>query len=437
MASFIASSPTALADRLAQTGSRRAWIATRAGGRVETSESLREIGAGDELVSHLLAGSAHAGHRAIFFEVGPDSGCLLAAFVHQTHRGQAQGGLRYWHYDTLAGYLEDGLRLAQAMGRKCALAGLWWGGGKGVIARPARGGDDPKMRRTIFAEYGRFVSSLRGCYVTAEDAGTTPEDIAEIHRHTRFVTCIPPERGGAGNPSEMTARGVVAAIETALAFGGSDDLRGAQVAMQGAGHVGAAMIPMLLERGTARISVADTSAARCAEVRSRFGDHGVAVREVAPGDASIFAEDCDVLVPNALGGVLNPKTIPTIRASLICGAANNALEDDERDALALAERQIVYVPDFVANRMGIVFCANEHAGSLPDDPEIAKHLDASWAGSIPALTRSILEQARESGTTPVAAANAIADERGLEQHPIFRDRTSRIIDSLVSSDWAG
>jgi glutamate dehydrogenase/leucine dehydrogenase len=435
MAPFLESSPQVLADRLAATGDRRAWVATRTGDRIEASESLRQIGAGDELVSHLVGGPDHNGHRAIFLEVGQETGCLLGAFVHRTHRGQAQGGLRYWPYDSLAAYLGDGLRLAQGMGRKCALAGLWWGGGKGVIARRTDREDDPESRRAVFAEYGRFVSSLRGCYVTAEDAGTTPADIAEIQHHTRFVTCIPPERGGAGNPSEMTARGVVAAMETALAFDDRDDLRGAHVAMQGAGHVGGAMLPILLERGVARITVADTQPARCADVRARFGADDVVVREVAPGDASILTEPCDVLVPNALGGVLNPKTIPGIRADLICGAANNALDDDERDARALAERGIVYVPDFVANRMGIVFCANEHAGSLPRDPQILQHLDPGWPGSIQAVTRRVLEQAKRDGTTPVAAANAMADDRSLEPHPIWGDRASRIVDALVGGAW--
>lgn len=435
MASFVESSPEVLAERLAAVGARRAWVATRAGGRVEASESLRAIGAGDEIVSHLIAGPHHAGHRAIFLEASADTGCLLGAFIHLTQRGQAQGGLRFWRYGSLAAYLRDGLRLSQTMGRKCALAGLWWGGGKGVIARRTEEDDSPESRRAVFAEYGRFVSSLRGCYVTAEDAGTTPADVAEIQRHTRFVTCTPPERGGSGNPSEMTARGVVAAMEAALEFAGSDDLRGAHVAMQGAGQVGSAMIPILLERGVGRISVADTSPARCEQLRTRFGGD-VSLREVSPGDTSILAQDCDVLVPNALGGVLNPKTIPGIRAGLVCGAANNALEDDERDARALAGRGVVYVPDFVANRMGIVFCANEHAGSLPGDPEISKHLDPSWPGSIPAVTRSVLEQAKREGTTPVEAANAMADDRCLVPHPIWGDRASRIVDALVSGDWA-
>ena len=301
-----------------------------------------------------------------------------------------------------------------------------------MIARHPERDDDPGYRRAVFADYGRFVSSLRGCYVTAEDAGTGPADMAVLQHHTRFVTCIPPERGGSGNPSEMTARGVIAAIETAL----PKPLEGARVAMQGVGHVGAAMVPMLLERGVAGLVVADTSAKRCSELAACFGDPALSARVVEPEDTSILSEPCDVLVPNALGGVLGPKTIPQLRAQVVCGAANNPLEDDVRDARALRDRGILYVPDFVANRMGIVWCANEDAGSLPDDPAILRHLDPDWEGSIQAVTRQVMAEAEATDVTPVEAANHMADARADEPHPLWGDRAHRIVRSLVEGDWA-
>jgi len=420
--------PQALADALRATGARRGWLAPDGRGGVRTSGSLAGLGVAEALGA---AGDARD-HQAVFLEVGRETACLMGAFVHSTRRGQAQGGLRYWPYASLEAWLRDGLRLARGMGRKCALAGLWWGGGKGVVARRPGRDEDPGRRRAVFADYGRFVSSLRGCYVTAEDAGTTPADLAELQHHTRFVTCIPPERGGSGNPSEMTARGVVAAMETAL----GSSLDGARIAMQGAGQVGSAMVPMLLERGVSRLVVADTSAERCRALAERFGDPALQLREAEADDDSILAEDCEVLVPNALGAVLGPKTIPGVRARVVCGAANNPLEDDVRDARALQARGITYVPDFVANRMGIVWCANEHAGSLPDDPDVLRHLDPGWQDSVQAVTRRVLDEAERSGTTPVEAANRLADERASEPNPLWGDRATRIVRSLLDGDWA-
>lgn len=377
-------------------------------------------------------------HEGVFLEVGARSGALFGAFIHRTERGQAQGGCRHWSYERMESFLEDGLRLAVGMGRKSALAGLWWGGGKALIARPP-GVDVSRQsyRHRVFSEFGAFVSSLRGAYVTAEDVGTTPLDIAEVHRHTRFVTCVPPEAGGSGNPSIMTAAGVIHAMEAGLDFIGGAGLRGSSIAMQGAGNVGAAMIEGLLDRCAARIVVSEISDERCATLEECFAGQPVEVLRCEPEDAAILAEPCDVLVPNALGGVLDSKTIPDIRARLVCGAANNPLLDDERDAALLDERGISYVPDFVANRMGIVNCANEQYGSLYDDPAILRHFDGpgGWEGSVYNVTQQVLQRARSTGTTSVAAANRLADELAAQSHPIWGDRASQIVESLVKAHW--
>jgi glutamate dehydrogenase/leucine dehydrogenase len=279
------------------------------------------------------------------------------------------------------------------------------------------------------------VSSLRGAYVTAEDAGTTPADMAEVHRRTRFATCVPPEIGGSGNPSAMTAEGVVVAMEAALAFRGTPGLAGRRVAMQGAGNVGAAMIELLLARGVSRVVVAESSAEQRDLVLDRFAAEPITVRLAAPGDASILAEPCDVLAPNALGGVLDAKTIPEIRASIVCGGANNPLADDSADAKRLVARGITYVPDFIANRLGIVFCANEHAGTLPDDPAVKRHLDPRWPDSIPNVTQHVLAEAARTGDTPIAVANRLADARIEEPHPIWGRRAEEITNALLQSGW--
>ena len=137
-----------------------------------------------------------------------------------------------------------------------------------------------------------------------------------------------------------------------------------------------------------------------------------------------------MLAPCALGGALSPKTIPDLQAKIVCGAANNTLEDTERDGAALAERGILYVPDFVANRMGIVWCGNEQYGHLDPDPDLERHFDASWEGSIPATVRHVLQESALHGSTPVAEACRLADSLAGEPHPIWPTRPTRIIQSL-------
>ena len=175
-------------------------------------------------------------HEGIFVQVAPDTGVLQGAFIHRTCRGQAAGGVRFWRYDTVEDFLRDGLRLARGMTHKNALAGLWWGGGKGVMVNEREEGEGEaarerqaalpgsSRRRRIYEEYGELLSSLRGCYVTAEDAGTSAEDMAAVFSRTRFTTCIPPALGGSGNPSAPTARGVVRGMEAALAHLGRGGL---------------------------------------------------------------------------------------------------------------------------------------------------------------------------------------------------------------------
>ncbi|RMG98691.1 MAG: Glu/Leu/Phe/Val dehydrogenase [Deltaproteobacteria bacterium] len=382
-------------------------------------------------------GRDFAAHEGIFMEVGRSTGLLMTAFVHDTRRGQAQGGLRYWNYPTIGALVRDGLRLSRGMTRKNALAGLWWGGGKGIVARaPGDAHLDPGYRAEVYTDYAEFVTSLRGCYVTAEDAGTTAADMAIVHAHTRFATCIPPAVGGSGNPSPATARGVVCAMEAALAETGRGDLRGKIIAVQGAGNVAGYMIDLLVERGVERVVATEIDPHRHAELTARWKDAPVELRLVEPNDASILAEPADLLAPCALGGVLGPATIPTIRAPIVCGAANNQLLDEHRDGAALHEHGIVYVPDFVANRMGIVHCANEQYGYVKDDPAYLRHFDADDPGSIQATTRRVLALARDEGISTAEAADRLADEAAAKLHPIWGHRGRAIIAGLVSDGWA-
>jgi len=418
-------------------------LAREAGGR---GFVVHDADNGALRISHpFLEGAAHAlrqqplgfaGHEAIFLAVGPETGALFGAFLHSTVRGLAQGGVRRWRYGALADFLRDGLRLSHGMSRKSALAGLWWGGGKGVIAcREDAPQDDPSFRRALYQEYGDFVASLRGAFVAAEDVGTRPPDVAVLFSRCRFVTCIPPAFGGAGNPSPATARGVAVAMEAALEGLGRPGLSGLRVALQGCGQVGRALAARLLEAG-ARVVAADPSPEACRALAAAHPGRPLEVRTVAPGDRSILFEECDVLSPCALGGVLDAKTIPGIRAWLVCGSANNQLGDDPRDDRALAERDITWVPDFLCNRMGIVHCGNEPFGHVPDDWEIERHLDPDWAGSIPSTTRRVLLESHRTGAAPGETANALADAALGELHPLLGHRGARIVAGLVSDRWA-
>jgi len=316
------------------------------------------------------------------------------------------------------------------------LAALWWGGGKGVIARRS-GVDhlDASVRQAVYQDYGRFMSSIRGCYVTAEDAGTTTEDMAWIHSTTRHTTCIPEPLGGSGNPSILTATGVVVGIEAAFQWLDRGTLEGKTVAIQGLGNVSRFMIGDLLERKVGRIVGVDIDESCVQQIRQRYPAAELDLRTVSLQDTSIFAERCDVFVPNAHGAVLNPQTIPTIAAPVVCGAANNQLADPPRDGSALAGRDILYVPDFLTNRMGIVNCANEAYGSFDGDRAILSHLDHQSPTGIFQRSLEVFERARQSGRSPAAEAETLADELSEQLHPIWGNRSQQIIDALVRDRW--
>jgi glutamate dehydrogenase (NAD(P)+) len=377
-----------------------------------------------------------AGHEGLFFQVTEKHDTLQGAFVHRTCRGQAAGGVRYWTYDTVEDYLRDGLRLSKGMTHKSALAGLWWGGGKGVMARrPDVDSENPEVRKYLYSEYGLFLSSLHGCYVTAEDVGTTVADIANVFSRTRFTICVPPEWGGSGNPSVPTARGIVCAMEGALEFAERGSLKGKIIAIQGMGNVGGPLIRFLFERDVRRIIACDIDPRVVDSVRRDLSGRDLAARAVSRGDEAIFREECDIFSPNATGAILNPRTIPQLKAKIVCGAANNQLEDPDRDDRALFDRGIIYVPDFLANRMGIVNSADEHSGCLDHDPLIERHLARDWEHSVFQTTLRVLRESKTTGEPAGRIAVRQAEKLSLEPHPIFGQRGRQIIDSLVAERW--
>ncbi len=435
---LLAISPTELVQWLAARNIRRFHLALdQKSGRVMASHEELQVLAdfiNDDTRDFM-------GHEGLFFQVSEKHDTLQGAFVHRTCRGQAAGGVRYWSYDTVEDYLRDGMRLAKGMTRKNALAGLWWGGGKGVMAHnPDQIKTDPAMREDIYQDYGRLLSDLRGCYVTAEDVGTHVVDMANVFATSRFTTCIPAALGGSGNPSSPTARGVVSGMEAALEFAGMGTLQGKTVAVQGMGNVGSPLIGFLFEKGVSKVVAADISEELADNLRAFLDgklneNQELETRIVAIGNHDILAEECDIVAPCATGAILNPETIPTIKARIVCGASNNQLEDAARDDAALFNAGIIYVPDFLTNRMGIVNCANEAYGYVNNDEFIERHLERDWEQSVFKTTLQVLEGSWSGGLPPARTAMNLADDFSLQPHPIFGHRGVRIIESLVADRW--
>jgi len=377
-------------------------------------------------------------HEGAFLEIGSRSGSLLGAFVWRTNRGQSCGGIRLWEYDTLQDYFKDGLRLSYGMGVKSALAGLWAGGGKGVVASP--GSDkiaDESFRRDVFLDYGDLLTSLNGCYVAAEDAGVVVEDLNNVFKNTRFLTCISEDKGGSGNPSIATGKGIVCGMEATLHFLGLGSIEGKSVVTQGLGNVARIIVETLLDKNVGHIYGSDCNEEALDVAEKMFANKNggrLHLQHVPRGEVATLSRPCDILSPNALGNVLTEETIPLINATIVCGAANNQLGKASDNEL-MKEMGITYAVDFLVNRMGIVNCANEAYGRLDDDPALSQHFSKDWKHSIWNVLHQVLENAERKNITPVEAATEIAEEKSLEWHPIWPKRSQQIINDLVKSDW--
>ena len=333
---------------------------------------ITELHPGTEHELVLQAEDERAGYRAIIA-------------IHNTRLGPACGGTRLWRYDSDADALADALRLSRAMSYKAAAAGLPMGGGKSVIiADHGRG-----SREELFQAHGRFVEHLGGRYITAEDVGTSHEDMAIVRRETQHVA-------GLRDPSPFTARGVFRALQAAARRRwGTDDLRDRTLALQGCGHIGAALARMLQDAG-ARLLVADMDDARARRV-VRAG-----IDQVVPAGA-ITSAAAQGFVPCALGGVLDRATIPTLRCEIVVGAANNQLAEPA-DADRLAARGILYGPDYIANAGGVIDGARYLFGWTEERNRTT--IDAIYDTML-----EIFASAEAQGITPAAAADQLAEAR--------------------------
>jgi leucine dehydrogenase len=334
-------------------------------------------------------------HEELVVRRGPRSGIYIVVAIHSTALGPALGGLRLWHYGALGDAIADALRLSEAMTYKAAAAGLDLGGGKAVLCVPPERDLSTDSRRELMLDLGDIVDSLEGRYVTAEDVGTETGDMAVIHERTKHVVGLPIDSGGSGDPSPITARGVESAIRASCKYRyGSGDLAGRRVSVIGLGHVGSRLAERLATDG-AELFVSDIDPAK-RETTESFG-----ARWLDPADAA--TADCDVLAPCALGGAIDRDNVHRLRCEIVCGAANNVLADRSL-AEGLAERGILYAPDFIANAGGLI---NVY-GDLHD---LARdQLDSLIDGIGEALGR-VFDAAEARSVTPLAAARALAEER--------------------------
>jgi leucine dehydrogenase len=332
------------------------------------------------------------GYGQIHLERDQASGLEAIIAIHDTRLGPALGGCRFIHYASEEDALVDALRLARGMTYKAALAGLDHGGGKSVLIKPHRRFD----RTALFRAFGRFVEDLRGHYITAEDSGTSIEDMDVIRGVTKHVTGVDPSRGGSGDPSPFTALGVRRGIEACVHFAMSrSSLEGIHVAVQGVGHVGYHLCRELHEQG-AKLTVADVDPLKAERAQREFG------AKIAPLE-DIFDVACDVFAPCALGSAINPDTVPRLHCRIVAGAANNQLAEPAMGA-ALMQRGIVYAPDYAINAGGLVNVAQEVVGY---DAEKSRTRTLKIYDTI----LEIAQRARKSMTPTDIIANKMVEER--------------------------
>jgi leucine dehydrogenase len=328
-------------------------------------------------------------HEQVVFCHEPSCGYKGIIAIHDTTLGPALGGTRFWNYASDTEALTDVLRLSQGMTYKAAVAGLNLGGGKSVII-----GDPRTTRREmLFRAHGRFVESLGGRYITAEDVGTSVADMDYANMETDHVTGL---SGTSGDPSPVTAFGVFRGIKAAAhAKYGSDSLSGKTVAVQGLGHVGYYLCEHLHDDG-AKLIVTDIDQERVKRVVSEFG-----AEAVAPD--AIYSVDADIYAPSALGATINDETIPMLKVDIVAGAANNVL-GEARHGDELHRRGILYAPDYVINGGGLINVYGELKG-WSREQSIRK------AGEIYDTLVRLFDLAEAEGIPTYLAADRIAQER--------------------------
>jgi len=293
----------------------------------------------------------NAGHEQVVFCHDHETGLKAIIAIHNTVLGPALGGTRFWKYNTEAEALQDVLRLSRGMTFKASISGLNLGGGKAVII-----GDSKKDKsEPLFRRFGKFVNSLSGKYITAEDVGTSTKDMEYVNMETRHVTGLPESMGGGGDPSPVTAYGVYMGMKaSAKHLWSNDSLNGKKVVVQGVGHVGENLVKLLTKEG-AKVSIIDINEDQLKKVSS---DTGAQVLS----STDFYDMDMDIYAPCALGATLNTDTINRLKCAIVAGAANNQLAEEAVHGKMLSEKGIIYAPDFLINAGGLINVYSELTG---------------------------------------------------------------------------
>ena len=332
-------------------------------------------------------------HEQVVFCNDKDTGLKAIIGIHNTVLGPALGGTRMWNYKSEWEALNDVLRLSRGMTYKSAITGLNLGGGKAVIIGDAKTQKAPELMR----KFAEFVHNLSGRYITAEDVGMETSDMDLVREVTPYVTGISEAKGGAGNPSPITAYGVFMGMKAAAKYKfGTDTLENKVVYVQGIGHVGESLVEHLTTEG-ANVVIADINEERLQAVSAKYGV------DIYRGN-NLYAEKMDIYAPCALGATINDETISTLKAQVIAGAANNQLAQEDKHGALLQQKGIVYAPDFLINAGGIINVYAELEGY--GKKEIIRKTE-----NIYNTTLEILSTAEVQNITPNQAALQIARNR--------------------------
>ncbi len=313
--------------------------------------------------------------------------------IHSTRLGPALGGCRMWSYASENEALEDVLKLSRGMTYKAAVAGLELGGGKSIII------GEPQIKTPqLFQSFGRFVDSLNGNYITAEDVGTSVDDMRYIRQETRFVTGLPHYLRGSGDPSPFTARSTLIGMKVAVLHKlNKASLNGLHVVVQGVGHVGWYLATLLLQEGC-KVSVCDISSKKTLAFKQKYPE----VKIVSTDD--VYDVACDIFSPCALGGVITPQVVSKLKCSIIAGAANNQLDTLETE-IQIQQKGILYVPDFVINAGGLINVFVETTGCYSEEVVLKK------IENISDVLTEILNQSVKTNNLPTDVAISIANSR--------------------------
>ncbi|MCW3126927.1 MAG: leucine dehydrogenase [Bacteroidetes bacterium] len=343
--------------------------------------------------SNVLGLMGQMEHENLLFFNDKETGLKGFIGIHDTTLGPSLGGCRIWNYKNEADAVWDVLRLSRGMTFKSAISGINLGGGKAVII------SDNKEQRTekYWKKFGETVDTLGGKYITAEDVGTSTQEISYIMQKTLHVAGKPIEAGGTGDPSPFTAYGVFLGLKASAkeAFG-TDDLSGKKVAVQGIGHVGGYLVEHLTKAG-AKVYITDINKENLKKVADASGAQVV-------GTDEIYDLDVDIYSPCALGATVNTDTIGRLKCAVIAGAANNQLADENVHGHMLMDKGIIYAPDFLINAGGVINCYRE-VQNLTEN-ETRKYIDDIYN-----KTLQIFARAKEDKVPTQEAAIRIAMDR--------------------------